>query len=45
MVRVNTDSGVYHKEGTRYCGKTKSGNYMSEADAMKAGYHAAKNDQ
>jgi hypothetical protein len=45
MVWVNTDSGVYHKEGTRYYGKTKSGKYMSEGDAMKAGYHAAKNDQ
>ncbi|MGA8024225.1 MAG: hypothetical protein WB990_14720, partial [Candidatus Acidiferrales bacterium] len=45
MVWVNTDSGVYHKEGTRYYGKTKSGKYMSEADATKAGYHAAKNDQ
>lgn len=45
MAWVNTDSGVYHKEGTRYYGKTKSGKYMSEADAMKAGYHAAKNDQ
>jgi hypothetical protein len=45
MVWVNTDSGVYHKEGTRYYGKTKSGKYMSEADAQKAGYRVAKNDQ
>jgi DNA uptake protein ComE-like DNA-binding protein len=44
MVWVNTDSGVYHKEGTRYYGKTKNGKYMSEADAEKAGYRAAKNE-
>jgi hypothetical protein len=43
MVWVNTDSGVYHKEGTRYYGKTKTGKYMSEADAQKAGFRAAKN--
>jgi len=41
MVWVNTDSGVYHKPGTRYYGKTKQGKYMSEADAIKAGYRAA----
>lgn len=41
MVWVNTDSGVYHKPGTRYYGKTKHGKYMLEADAIKAGYHAA----
>jgi hypothetical protein len=41
MVWVNTDSGVYHKPGTRYFGKTKQGKYMSEADAIKAGYRAA----
>jgi hypothetical protein len=45
MVWVNTESGVYHKEGTRYYGKTKTGKYMSEADAQKAGFHGAKNDQ
>jgi hypothetical protein len=45
MVWVNTDSGVYHKEGSRYYGKTKNGKYMSETDAIKAGFHAAKNDQ
>jgi DNA uptake protein ComE-like DNA-binding protein len=44
MVWVNTDSGVYHKEGTRYYGKTKNGKYMSEADAVKAGYRPAKKE-
>jgi competence protein ComEA len=43
MVWVNTDSGIYHKEGSRYYGKTKVGKYMTEADALKAGYRAAKN--
>ena len=41
MVWVNTDSGVYHKPGTRWYGKTKKGKYMTEADAQKAGYRAA----
>jgi DNA uptake protein ComE-like DNA-binding protein len=45
MVWVNTDSGVYHKNGSRYYGKTKNGKYMPEADAIKAGFHAAKNDR
>lgn len=42
MVWVNTGSGVYHKPGSRYYGKTKQGKYMTEADAIKAGYHAAE---
>lgn len=42
MVWVNTDSGVYHKPGTRWYGKTKRGKYMLETDAIKAGYKAAK---
>jgi DNA uptake protein ComE-like DNA-binding protein len=45
MVWVNTESGVYHKEGSRYYGKTKQGKYMSEADAVKAGYRPAKNNE
>ena len=43
-VWVNTETGVYHKEGSRYYGKTKQGKYMPEADAVKAGYRAAKNE-
>ena len=42
MVWVNLDSGVYHREGDRWYGKTKKGKFMSEADAQKAGYRAAK---
>jgi hypothetical protein len=42
MVWVNLDSGVYHREGDRWYGKTKHGKYMSEADAQKDGYRAAK---
>lgn len=41
MVWVNTDSKVYHKNG-RYYGNTKQGKFMTEADAQKAGYKAAK---
>jgi hypothetical protein len=42
MVWVNTESGIYHKQGSRYYGKTKQGKYMTEADAIKAGYRAAE---
>jgi hypothetical protein len=42
MVWVNTATKVYHKEGDRYYGKTKSGKFMTEADAIKAGYRPAK---
>ena len=41
LVWVNTESGVYHKPGTRWYGKTKKGKYMTEADARKAGYKPA----
>jgi hypothetical protein len=44
MVWVNAQSGVYYKLGTRWYGKTKRGKYMTEAEAIKAGYHLAKKE-
>lgn len=41
MVWVNLNSGVYHKDG-EFFGKTKSGKFMTEDDAKKAGHRAAK---
>ena len=41
LVWVNTESGVYHKPGARWYGRTKQGKYMTEADAIKAGYKAS----
>jgi len=43
MVWVNLKTGIYHREGDRWYGKTKSGKFMSEGDAEKAGYKPAKN--
>ncbi|HMD17562.1 MAG TPA: hypothetical protein VKH18_12930 [Terriglobales bacterium] len=40
-VWVNTESGVYHKNG-RWYGKTKSGKFMTEAEAKAAGYKEAQ---
>ena len=42
LVWVNTESHIYHKEGSRFYGKTKQGKYVSEADAIKEGDRASK---
>jgi Helix-hairpin-helix motif len=42
MVWVNTATKVYHREGDPYYGKTKHGKYMTESEAIQAGYRAAK---
>jgi hypothetical protein len=42
MVWVNTETKVFHREGDKWYGNTKHGKWMTEADAVKAGYHEAK---
>lgn len=40
-VWVNTNSGVYHCPGTRWYGKTKSGQFMTQREAQSKGYRPA----
>jgi hypothetical protein len=42
MVWVNTESGIFFREGDRWYGETKEGKFVTEADAKKAGYHETK---
>ena len=41
LVWVNSETHVYHKEGSRFYGRTKKGRYMTETEAMKEGNRAA----
>jgi hypothetical protein len=41
QVWVNTEIGVYHIQGSRFYGTTKKGKYMTEQDAIQAGYKPA----
>jgi hypothetical protein len=43
-VWVNTESGIYHKGG-KWFGTTKQGKFMTEQEATRAGYRAAKNEK
>lgn len=40
-VWVNTRAGVYHCPGTRWYGKTKQGEYMTQKQAQEKGYRPA----
>jgi hypothetical protein len=41
QVWVNTKSGKYWKPGSRFYGKTKQGEYISEKEAVQKGYRPA----
>jgi hypothetical protein len=41
QVWVNPETGVYHRTGSRFYGTTRKGKYMTEHDAMQAGYKPA----
>ncbi|HEX9365527.1 MAG TPA: helix-hairpin-helix domain-containing protein [Vicinamibacterales bacterium] len=45
MVWVNLDTKVFHRPGDRYYGKTKHGKWMTEAEAVAAGYRVSKTDK
>src|SRR6266576_3931788 len=41
QVWVNTETRVYHREGSGFYGTTRKGKYMTEQDAIQAGYKPA----
>ena len=41
QVWVNTESGVYHREGSPFYGTTAKGKYITEQEAIQAGYKRA----
>lgn len=42
MVWANKSSKSYHKAESKYFGKSKHSEFMTEEDAQKAGFHEAK---
>jgi hypothetical protein len=44
VVWVNTSSHVYHMEGSKYYGNTKSGKYLCKSAADTAGNHQDKTE-
>ncbi len=45
LVWVNTETHIYHREGSQFYGTTKKGKYMTEAEAIKQGDRAAGKGQ
>ena len=41
QVWVNTELGVYHREGSPFYGTTTQGKYMTEQEAIQSGYKPA----
>jgi hypothetical protein len=41
LVWVNTEAGVYYSERSPLYGRTRKGKYMTEQDAIQAGYKCA----
>jgi hypothetical protein len=42
MVWVNPETRIFHRAGDPWYGKTRNGEWMTPADAVKAGFHEAK---
>jgi len=42
MVWVNPDTKIFHRAGDPWYGRTRNGEWMTPADAVKAGFHEAK---
>jgi hypothetical protein len=45
VVWLNLPTGIYHFQGTRWYGNTKSGAFVCEHEADKAGDRPARNGQ
>jgi DNA uptake protein ComE-like DNA-binding protein len=44
QVWLNTDTNIYHRQDSRWYGKTKSGKYVTEEEAIREGARAAENE-